>query len=93
MSTIGGKKRENNGEFGKKVGLFTATVLCVNPTEKEYKDILGMELKEDSKATEYVSERDGNTLLRVDFWLENTKKNAEGEKTDHIKCLSFLRIK
>jgi hypothetical protein len=93
MSAIGGKKRENNGEFGKKVGLFTATVLCVNPTEKEYKDILGMELKEDSKATEYVSERDGNTLLRVDFWLENTKKNAEGEKDRPYKMSFFLEDK
>ena len=93
MSAIGGKKREPQGEFTKHVGLFTATVLAVNPSEKEYKDILGMELKEDSKATEYLGERDGNTLLRVDFWLENQKKNAEGEKDKPYKISFFLEDK
>jgi hypothetical protein len=93
MSAIGGKKRENDGNFGKRIGLFTATVLAVNPNEKEYKDLLGMELKEDSKACEYVSERDGNTLVRVDFWLENTKANAEGVKDRPYKLSFFLEDK
>lgn len=93
MSAIGGKKRENqDGNFSKKVGLFAATVIAVNPTEKEYKDILGMELKEDSKACDYVGERDGNTLVRVDFWLENVKANAEGHK-DKYKISFFLEDK
>lgn len=93
MSTIGGKKREELGEFTKKVGIFTANVIAVNPSEKEYKDILGMELKEDSKATEYLGEREGNTLLRIDFWLENTKKNSEGEKDRPYKMSFFLEDK
>lgn len=93
MSGIGGKKRENQeGNFGKKVGFFAANVIAVNPTEKEYKDLLGIELKEDSKAVEYISERDGNTVLRLDFWLENTKPNEEGKK-DHYKMSFFLEDK
>jgi len=92
MSAIGGKKRETTGEFSKKVGLFAATVIAVNPTEKEYKEILGMELKEDSKATEYLGEREGNTMLRVDFWLENVKPSADGHK-DKFKVSFFLEDK
>lgn len=91
MSGIGGKKRENNGEFSRKVGLFTATVIAINPTEKEYKDVLGMELKEGSKACEYLSEREGNTVLRVDFWIE-TQKNSEGH-SDRFKLSYFLEDK
>jgi hypothetical protein len=93
MSAIGGKKREATGEFTKRIGLFTAVVIAVNPTEKEYKDILGMELKEDSKATEYLGEREGNTLLRIDFWLQNTKKNTEGESDRPYKMSFFLEDK
>ena len=80
MSSIGGKKRENTGggDFGKKVGLFEANVIAVNPTAEEFKDILGMELKEDSKATEYLGEtKDGNNYLRVDFWLEEVKNKEK----------------
>lgn len=73
MSTIGGAKREQN-DFSKKVGLFEARVVAVNPTVEEYKEILKQELKEDSKATEYLGEsKEGNTYLRVDFWLEEVK--------------------
>lgn len=80
MSSIGGKKRENTGnsDFGKKVGLFEANVIAVNPTAEEFKDILGMELKEDSKAAEYLGEtKDGNNYLRVDFWLEEVKNKEK----------------
>jgi hypothetical protein len=92
MGTIGGKKRESFGEFAKKVGLFTANVVAVNPTEKEYKEVLGIELKEDSKACEYVGERDGNTLVRLDFWLENTKI-TDGTKDSPYKVSFFLEDK
>jgi len=93
MSSIGGKKRESQGEFTKKVGLATVTVLTVNPTEKEYKDILGMELKEDSKAAEYISEREGNTVCRIDFWLETTKPSSGSESKDRFKVSFFLEDK
>ena len=75
MSSIGGKKREGNGDgFQKKVGLFEANVIAVNPTMEQLKEKLGIELKEDSKAAEYIgTSNDGNTYVRVDIWLEEVK--------------------
>ncbi len=72
-ATIGGKKREQV-DFGKKVGLFAGRVLCINPTREEYKELLNMELKEESKADEYLgTSKDSNTTLRVNVWLEELK--------------------
>jgi len=86
---IGGKKREQSqNDFTKKVGLFEAKVLAINPDTEEYKDLLGMELKEDSKAVEYLgSSKDGNTTLRVDVWLEDVKSK------DKFKTTFFLENK
>jgi len=85
MSNIGGEKRERvqqQQEYSKKVGLFEANVIAVNPTAEEYADVLGIELKEDSKAVNYLSEsKDGNTTLRVDFWLEEVKKKEKFKVT------------
>lgn len=80
MSLIGGKKKEQQQftESVKRVGLFEANVVAINPDIEEYKDILGMELKEDSKATEYLGKsQDGNTTLRVDIWLEEAKSKEK----------------
>jgi hypothetical protein len=80
MSAIGGVKKETS-DFGKRVGLMEAKVLIINPTMEEYKDKLGMELKEDSKAAEYIGEsRDGNTTLRLDVWLADAKDAARRMK-------------
>lgn len=91
MSNIGGKKKEQaqeQREYAKKVGLFEANVIAINPTMEEYKDILGMELKEDSRAVEYLgTSQDGNTTLRVDFWLEEIKNK------DKFKVTFFLENK
>lgn len=89
MSGIGGERRPEGeqGQFAKRVGLFEARVIAVNPTEEQFKEILGMELKEDSKAAEYLGERDGNALLRVDFWLEEVKNK------DKFKVSFFLEDK
>lgn len=90
MSNIGGEKREKvqQQEYSKKVGLFEANIIAVNPTAEEYKDVLGIELKEDSKAVEYLGEsKDGNKTLRVDFWLEEVKKK------DKFKVTFFLEDK
>lgn len=87
---IGGKKREVTQftETQKKVGLFEGRVIAINPSAEEYKEILGMELKEDSKATEYLGEsQDGNTTLRIDFWLEEVKNK------DKFKVTFFLEDK
>jgi len=76
-SGIQGKKREVK-DFGKKCGLFIGNVVAVNPNEEEYKEILGMTLQEGSKATEYLGEsKDGNTTLRVNFWVEETKSKTK----------------
>ena len=91
MSTIGGKKREQSSasaEFTKKVGLFEAEVVAVNPNAEEYKDILGMELKEDSKVTEYLgTSQNGNKTLRIDFWLEEVKSKEKFKVTFFLEDL------
>ena len=88
MSSIGGKKRESTQlpEFKKKVGLFEAKVIAVNPTIEEYKDILGIELKEDSKAALYLGETDdGKKKLRLDFWLEEIKSKDKLKVTFYLE--------
>lgn len=87
---IGGNKRESTQqqEYTKKIGLFEAKVVAVNPSAEEYLDVLGIELKDGSKATDYLgSSQDGNTTLRVDFWLQEVKS---GEK---FKVNFFLENK
>ncbi len=87
---IGGSKRESNfesTEFTKKVGLFEAKVIAVNPDAEEYQEVLGIQLKEDSKQAEYLGEKDGNKTLRVDFWLEEVKNK------DKFKVTYFLKNK
>lgn len=87
---IQGDKRERQQqiEVTKKVGLFEAKVIAINPTAEEFKDVLEIELPEDSKVTEYLgSSRDGNTFLRIDIWLE------EARKKDKFKVTFFLEDK
>lgn len=88
---IGGKKREssaNSQDFTKKVGLFESKVIAINPSMEEYAEVLGMELKEGSKATEYLgTSNDGNTSLRVDIWLQEIKSG------DKFKVNFFLENK
>ena len=83
MSNIGGKKREQlSSDFVKKVGLFEANVVAINPSIEEYKEVLGMELKEDSRATEYLgTSKEDNTTLRVDVWLEDVKSKEKFKTT------------
>jgi len=84
---VGGTKRElpELGDFKKKVGLFEAKVVAINPTIEEYKETLGMELKEDSKATEYLSvSAEGAAKIRVDIWLQDVKGG------DKFKVVFFL---
>lgn len=90
MSSIGGKKREVTAlpEFKKKVGLFEATVVAINPTAEEFKDLLNIDLKEDSRQTEYLGKsQEGNTTLRVDVWLEDVKSK------DRFKVNFYLEDK
>ena len=90
MSNIGGDKRQSvqfeEKEFAKKIGLFEARVIAVNPTTEEYADVLGRQLKEDSKATEYLgTSKDGNARLRIDFWLEEVKTKEKFKLTFFIE--------
>lgn len=90
MSGIGGNKRQSTGEsnFSKKVGLFEARVIAINPTIEEFKDKLGIDLKEDSKAIEYLgTSQDGNKTVRIDVWLEEVKNK------DKFKVVFFLENK
>lgn len=95
--SIGGSKRPDNQEFSKVVGLFEAKIISINPSIEEYKEVLGIELKEDSKATEYIGEsKEGNTYLRINVWTEDVKtgnkypiqfylENKEKENKDATK--------
>lgn len=87
---IQGDQREQKQvqEFPKKVGLFEAEVVAINPTAEEYKEVLDIELPAESKATEYLGKsRDGNTYLRVDVWLKDVKSG------DKFKTTFFLEDK
>lgn len=84
MSTIGGVKREAlpTTDFPKYVGLFEGNVVAINPDAGEYKDVLDIELKEDSKALNYLGKSpEGNTTLRIDFWLEEVKNKTKFKVT------------
>jgi len=79
---IGGKVRENQFDDSKVVGLGEVEVIAINPNTEEYKEILGIELKEDSKAAEYLGESDeGNTTLRIDVWVRNVKNKRRDKIT------------
>lgn len=88
MSNIGGVKRESSTlpDFKKFVGLFEATVVAINPDAEEYKELLNIELKEDSKALEYLGKsEDGNTTLRVDVWMEEVKNKDKFKATFYLE--------
>lgn len=92
MSAIGGKKREaltqGGGDFKKYVGLFEGKVISVNPDAEVYKELLGMELKEDSKALNYLGKtEEGNIKLRLDIWIQEIKNG------DKFKATFFLEDK
>jgi hypothetical protein len=72
---IEGQVREasDSQDQSKKVGVFEGKVVVINPTMQEFKDILGIELSENSKGAEYLGERDNNTTLRLSVWLQNVK--------------------
>jgi len=83
--SVGGKKNTGNGEQTKSVGLFLGKVVAINPTVEQFKERLGIELKEDSKATEYLgTSKDGNTTLRVDFWI------LQDGTTDMFRKVSYF---
>lgn len=85
---ISGEKRVplGNKEFPKKVGLFDAKVIAINPDAEWYNDVLGMQLKEDSKSTIYLGVTDdGVKTLRVDVWLEDIKSGDKFKVSFYLK--------
>lgn len=92
MSGIGGKKREQQ-QFDNQlfVGLAEVEVIAINPNTEEYKELLGIELKDESKAAEYIGEsKDGNVTVRVDVWV---KRKMKENKTKNDKITFFLEDK
>lgn len=79
MSGIGGNRREGN-DFAKEIGLFEGRVVAISPTAEQFKEVLGRTLEEDSKEADYLGEREGNTLLRIDVWLEVVKNPGKFKK-------------
>lgn len=73
---ISGSKKIGNSEgskFGKKVGVFCGSVVKLNPDNQWFTDN-NMELKEGSKATEYLGKsKEGNRTVRLDFWIKENK--------------------
>jgi hypothetical protein len=90
MSNIGGEKRQapvfEDKEYTKKIGLFEARVIAVNPTREEFADVLDRQLSEESKADQYLTtSKDGNARLRIDFWLEEVKNRDKFKVTFFIE--------
>ena len=96
MSITGTKKEYTDSQsYSRKVGLFEAKVIAVNPDTEQYKELLGIEATD--KALEYLgTSRDENTFLRIDIWLEEIKslqrfrvtfflENKERENKDFTK--------
>jgi hypothetical protein len=92
---INKEKKEFSDSVVKRVGLFEARVIAINPNEEEYLSILGKTLKEDSKATEYLGKsKNDNTFLRLDVWLQDIKNISEEDKSaGKYKVTFFLENK
>lgn len=86
---IQGDQREKgkSQEFKKKVGLFEGEVIAINPTAEEYKELLNIDLPENSKVTDYLGQNNGITTLRLDVWLKEVKSG------DNMKVSFFLEDK
>lgn len=91
---IGGERRESNFvEQPKYVGLFEGRVIAINPDYEKYVELINGPAKEDSKQFEYLGEsKDGNTYLRLDFWLEEvkTRKRSDGSVVNEKFKLTFF---
>jgi len=93
--SVGGKKREiQNFEVAPKyVGLVSGKVIAVNPSAEEYAEMTGNDVKEEDKRFEYLGEsKEGNTYLRVDFWLQETKERTResGDKVNELFKITFF---
>ena len=96
---IEGKAREkvNFESAPKYVGLAEVRVIAVNPDAEEFEEMTGNPPKEDSKQFDYLGDsKDGNTSLRVDFWVEEVKTRKRDDDTEvheKFKVTFFLEDK
>lgn len=95
---IGGKVKDNANFVQQPlyVGLFEAKVIAVNPSAEEFEELMGWAPKEDSKQFDYLGEsKDGNTSLRLDFWLEEikTRNRDDMDVNEKFKVTFFLEDK
>lgn len=102
MSGIKGDLRDPIEEYVKKVGLFEAEVVAINPDRETMTEVLGLPEKDDEPEYTGIS-KDGNPYTRLDIWvkragaddlfkivffLEDTvRTNKEGDKTQYINNL------
>lgn len=77
--SIGGKVREAK-EFSKKIGVFAAQVVAINPDREQLETLLSTSL---DKEQEYLGEKDGVDTVRLAFYL---KENTSGD----IYSVSFF---
>lgn len=71
---VGGKTRPDFVPSERQIGIFEGEVIAINPNVEEYKELLGIELPEDSKMTEYIGEtKNQNRYLRIDIWMRDAK--------------------
>lgn len=95
MAIGGNVREEKNFDFGKKIGIFEANVISINPDKEEYeKKQLGRPLEENEEL-EYLSEsEEGNQKLRIDVYVEDVnEKVEEGETKRRYKIAYFLENK
>lgn len=75
--SIGGKRRgseSNTGSsFQRKCGMMECTVVAFNPDREKFAELTGNEPKEESKMFDYLGEKDGNTTLRLNIWMKESK--------------------
>lgn len=83
--SVKGKVREPLEDFVKQVGLMEGTVVAINPTRKEWEEVLGFNLKEDQEEFDYTgTSKDGNPYTRIDVWIKQ-----DGEEKQ-FKAVFFL---
>lgn len=88
MSGISGKQRPDFVPSERYVGVFEGEVIAINPNVEEYKELLGIELAEESKAAEYIGEtKNGNRYVRIDVWMKETVRDQ------NFKASFFLEDK
>lgn len=67
-------KAESTG-FQKSVGINEFTVVAVNPTRSQLNKILGIEDTDEQQEKEYLSDKEGVSQVKLEFWLKDSNGN------------------